>query len=138
MENKVIVKNVDIYRLIGLGPSGHSVVMDSNYRNGTNSAVWPMELMLHSLGGCTGIDVLSIMNKMQVNYSGFEIEITYKKAEEHPKVYTDINLKYRMHASEKDMAKIEKAVRLSQDKYCSVSAMLKKAGVNMTYEIELY
>lgn len=75
---------------------------------------------------------------MQVNYSGFEIEITYKKAEEHPKVYTDINLKYRMHASEKDMAKIEKAVRLSQDKYCSVSAMLKKAGVNMTYEIELY
>lgn len=137
MENKILVKNVDNYRLIGIGPSGHSVIMDSSYQNGTNSAASPMELILHALAGCTGIDVLSIMNKMKVKYSTFEIEITYKNSVEHPKVYTDINLIYRMKADEGYRANITKAIELSENKYCSVSAMLKRAGVNLSYDIEL-
>ncbi len=137
MENRILVKNVDNYRLIGIGPSGHSIIMDSSYQNGTNSAIPPMELILHALAGCTGIDVISIMNKMKVEYSAFEIEIVYKKAIEHPKVYTDIHLIYRMKADERYKPNITKAIELSENKYCSVSAMLKKAGVNLSYDIEL-
>ncbi|HEU23854.1 MAG: osmotically inducible protein C [Mesoaciditoga sp.] len=114
--------------------SNHEVVMDA-YTDvgGEDSAARPMEVLLAALAGCTAMDVISILEKMKTTPRDFKIEISYTKAKEHPKVYTDIHLKYIFYGNvPKENA--EKAVNLSQTKYCSVSAMLRKAA-NITYEL---
>jgi putative redox protein len=80
--------------------------------------------------------VISILRKMKVKLDGFEIDVQAEQAEQHPKVYTKIHLTYRFYGKDIDNDKIEKAINLSQDKYCSVSAMLgKTAEIHHTVEI---
>lgn len=113
----------------GLSGSGHRLLMDSSPETGgANQGMRPMETVLVGLGGCTGMDVVSILNKMRVNFSGFEMEILGKRAAEHPKVYERITVRYRFLADITDADKIIRAVTLSQEKYCSVSAMLVKTA----------
>ncbi len=115
-------------------PSGHEVMLDSSVNSGgEDTAARPMELLLVSLVGCTAMDVISILKKMKASPENFRVEVEYERAPEHPKIYTKIHLKY-IFKNAPSKAKAEKAVELSQNKYCSVSAMLKKAS-NLTYEL---
>jgi putative redox protein len=119
---------------VGKASSGHWVPMDGPEDfQGSDSATRPKELILIGLGGCTGADVASIMHKMRENMQRFEIDIDAERAAEHPKVFTKIHLIYKFWGNDLKKANIEKAINLSQDRYCSVSAMLKKA-VDITFE----
>jgi putative redox protein len=95
---------------------------------GKNLGPRPKPMLLVALGGCTGMDVVSILNKMRVKYDDFRMEISGEQTEEHPKYYHTINLKYIFKGKDLPMEKLEKAVNLSQDRYCGVSAMLGKAA----------
>ncbi|OIP12021.1 MAG: osmotically inducible protein OsmC [Caldisericum sp. CG2_30_36_11] len=114
--------------VIAKANSNHWIVMDSQEESGGhNAGPRPMELILMGLAGCTGMDVISILNKMKVKYNDFRIEITAEKATEHPKVYTKIHLKYRIWGDVPE-DKLSTAIELSRTKYCSVGAMLSKAA----------
>ncbi|MFN4082300.1 MAG: OsmC family protein [Bacteroidia bacterium] len=86
----------------------------------------PKPLLLASLAGCTGIDVVSLLAKMRVQYSDFSLDVSADLTEEHPKVYSVIYLTYNIKVNDSDKDKVEKAVKLSEEKYCGVSAMLIK------------
>ncbi|GAB4369876.1 MAG: OsmC family protein [Calditrichia bacterium] len=138
--NQIIVRQTEGITFIGRGKSNHWVVMDGSKNfGGSEAASSPMELFLISLGGCTGADVASLLNKMRVDTHKFEITIEAQRAAEHPKVYTQIDLTYRFWGKNLEAAKekIEKAINLSQDKYCSVSAMIKAAGIPVNYSYDL-
>jgi putative redox protein len=94
----------------------------------------PKTLLLTALGGCTAMDVVSILKKMQVDLAGFEVQASGELTEDHPKVLKSIHLKYVFKGSNLPLDKLQRAVALSQDKYCGVSAMLAKA-CPITHEI---
>ncbi|MCK4894424.1 MAG: OsmC family protein [Calditrichia bacterium] len=138
--SQVVIKNVDGITFIGHGKSKHWVAMDGSQAfGGSEAATSPMELFLISLGGCTGMDVASLLKKMRVKVDKFEIYINTERAAEHPKVYTKIDLIYKFWGSdlEADKAKIEKAINSSQDKYCSISAMIHAANIPLNHSYEL-
>lgn len=125
---KVSLKHIQGLSMAGIGESNHWVVLDSLKKfGGFEAASRPMELFLMSFGGCTGMDVLSILRKMRVGLDDFEIRIDASQAEEHPRVFTEIHLEYRFFGEDIEPSQVEKAIQLSQEKYCSVSAMLRKA-----------
>ncbi|MFP4302316.1 MAG: OsmC family protein [Spirochaetaceae bacterium] len=103
---------------------------------GKNQGPTPKPLMLASLAGCTGMDVVAILGKMQMPYDRFELDISGETTEEHPKVYREIHIDYKFWGSELDEPKIQKAVKLSQEKYCGVSATLSEVG-EVRYTIHL-
>jgi len=118
--------------------SGRQVLMDAKKESGgLGTGPSPMELVLVALTGCTGMDVVSILSKMKVldEVESFRMEVSYERAQDHPKVYTKIHLKYIFKfRGQPFKEQVEKAVQLSQEKYCSVAGMLKKAA-ELTYEI---
>lgn len=117
--------------------SGHSVTMDANPENGgENKGARPKPLLLASLAGCTGMDVASLLKKMRIEVADFDIEVAGELTDEHPKYYEKIHVTYLFKGKNLDLEKIKKAVDLSQEKYCGVSAMLRKA-TQLTYEIKL-
>ena len=93
---------------------------------GKDSAHGPKRLMLRSWAGCTGIDVVSILDKMKVDFSDFSIEVEARLTDEHPKIYDKVTVTYHIKLAEADQAKMQKAVNLSVEKYCGVMAMFKK------------
>lgn len=103
---------------------------------GDGSAPGPMEVVLVALGGCTAMDVISILEKKQQKVTGFEIKVHGDRAEAHPKVYTDITLEYIVTGTNLDLEAVKRAVELSETKYCSVNAMLKKTA-NVTTKVTL-
>ena len=119
--------------------SGHDIIIDSGEKVGGKDAGFrPKELILYSLMGCTGMDIISLLRKMRVidQLENFYLEVDYETANEHPKIYTKIHLKYVFKFNgEPPKDKVEKAVSLSQEKYCAVSAMLQKAIPSFTHEI---
>ncbi|ABV33530.1 MULTISPECIES: OsmC family protein [Pseudothermotoga] len=123
---------------ISFTDSGRQVLMDAKREaGGLHAAASPMELVLSALTGCTGMDVVSILEKMKVldDIEKFSMEVSSERSQDHPKVYTKIHLKYIFKfKGEAPVDKVEKAVNLSQEKYCSVAGMLKKAA-EITYEI---
>jgi putative redox protein len=113
---------------LGKGDTSHWVAMDGPPElKGENAGSRPKELILMALGGCTGSDVASILNKRRVPFRKFEIDLAAEKSTEHPIVFTRIDITYRFEGDNLPIEEIERAIRLSQDKYCSVSAMLRKA-----------
>jgi putative redox protein len=94
----------------------------------------PKPLLLVSLGGCTGMDVVSILNKMRVKFDALDIQVSGELTEEHPKYYHKLHIKYLFRGKDLPMDKLEKAVNLSQERYCGVSEMLRKAA---TIETEI-
>jgi putative redox protein len=115
--------------------SGHTLSMDAMPEvGGENSGPRPKELMLASLAGCTGMDVVSILKKMKVELDGFDIEVKANLTDEHPKHYTSMHVIYKFKGNGLDVDKLKKAVELSQDKYCGVSAAYRKA-MALSYEI---
>jgi len=104
--------------------NGHYVKMDAGELDGgEDSGASPKRLMLASLAGCTGIDIVSILNKMKVAFSNLNIDINAALTDEHPKIYKDVRMIYTIRVAEADRDKMRKAVHLSQEKYCGVYAM---------------
>jgi len=115
----------------GTGDSGHSLGMDGSGQAGMS----PMELVLVALCGCTAYDVVAILEKKREPVAGVEVSAEAEKAAEPPRVYTRIKLLYRISGNVSRKA-AEDAVRLSEEKYCSVAAMLKTTA-RLSYEIRL-
>ncbi len=135
MQAKVI--NIKGITFIGKAQSNHWITMDGPEEfQGSNAATRPKELILIGLAGCSGSDVASILSKMRENVTRFEIDLEAESATEHPKVFTKIHLKYRFWGENLKKENIEKAINLSQDKYCTVSAMLKPK-VEITHSLEI-
>mgnify|MGYP001185103710 CR=1 FL=1 len=117
--------------------TGHQIVLDASSDSGGRSlGPSPKELLLVSLSGCTGMDVVSILRKMKVEGYTFRMEVIPHSTEQHPKIYDKILLKYIFHfEGEPPKDKVEKAIQLSQERYCGVSAMLKESS-ELHFEIE--
>ncbi|MES0491534.1 MAG: OsmC family protein [Leptospirales bacterium] len=132
MKAKVIwKKNMEFS---GAADSNHFVAMDANEEvGGHDKGARPKELLLIGLGGCTGMDVISILKKMRVIPAEFEVEIHAETTEEHPMRFKTIHVKYHVKG-EVDLDKVVRAVELSQTKYCAVSAILRESA-ELTYEI---
>lgn len=113
----------------GTADSGHDVIMDAHDKvGGENTGSRPTELVLMGLGGCTAMDVVSILSKMKQAVTDFEIKIHADKTDTHPKIFKDIVLEYVLTGHDLDRSAVEKAVMLSKEKYCSVQAMLREAA----------
>jgi putative redox protein len=121
----------------GTASSGHTLIMDAdNESGGHNAGFRPMELLLVSFGGCTGMDVISILRKKKQNVSGLEINVKGEKSDTDPKIYKEIHLEYVVKGRDVEKRAVERAIDLSLDKYCSVGATLAKAGtITFSYRI---
>jgi len=109
------------------GASNHWVMMDGKEKvGGSGAASSPMELVLFALGGCAAIDIEVMMKKMKLPVENFEIDISSERAEKHPKIYTKIDMVFHFYGKNLPQKKLERAVSLSRNTYCSVSAMLEK------------
>lgn len=104
---------------------GHHLTIDSSITGGGNDkGPRPKALILSSLGACTGMDIVSLLQKMRVDFSDFALNVKADLRDEHPRIYTHIYLEYKIKVKKEDEEKMHKAVELSKDKYCGVSAML--------------
>ncbi|HDR04968.1 MAG TPA: OsmC family peroxiredoxin [Candidatus Marinimicrobia bacterium] len=120
----------DDLTFIAKGNSGHWLVMDSAKQlQGNDGASRPMELILQGLAGCTGMDVLSILHKKRIVLTNLEIEIEAERALEHPKVFTKIDILYKFWGNNLTESAVQRAIELSETKYCSVSAMLRSTAI---------
>jgi len=121
---------IEKQRFEGIAGSGHQIVVDGTKAAGNS----PMELVLIGLCGCTGYDIISILQKKREAFTSLEVSAQAERAAAPPSVYTEIKLLYRVGGRVSRKA-VEDAVRLSKEKYCSVSAMLDKTA-KITAEIE--
>ena len=122
---KARVKLVDGMMFVGESGSGHAVVMDGAPEyGGRNLGIRPMEMLLIGLGGCTAFDVVQILRKGREQVTDCEVEVTAERAETDPKIFTKIHVDYRVRGKDLAPAKVERAIQLSKEKYCSASIML--------------
>ncbi|OSQ41628.1 OsmC family protein [Thalassospira sp. MCCC 1A01428] len=128
------VKWLDKLTFTGTSGSGHGVVMDGDRENGFGPS--PMEMLLLGVAGCSSIDVVHILQKSRENVLDVETDIKAERAETDPKVFTKIHLHFKVRGENLNEAKIERAVHLSAEKYCSASIMLAKAA-ELTHSWEL-
>jgi len=137
MKTKARIKWVQDVMFVGESGSGHSVVMDgSPDEGGRNLGVRPMEMLLLGLGGCSAIDVVLILRKGREQVTDCVGEIEAERATTDPKVFTKITMHYMVTGRSLDPKKVERALHLSADKYCSASVMLgKTAQIGHTYEV---
>jgi putative redox protein len=120
-------------KFVATSPSGHAVTMDADSKS--NKAPTPMELLLMALGACTAVDVVIILEKKRQKVEALSVICSGERAPEPPKVWTKFELLYRLRGTLEDTA-VRRAIELSEEKYCSVSAMLKKtATLTWRYEI---
>ena len=113
----------------GTTHSGFEMVLDSSVEHGgNNEGPRPMELILLALGGCTSMDVISILSKKRQNVKKFEIFMHADRAVEHPRVFTDITIEYVVTGTGIDPEAVQRAIELSENKYCPGMAMLRKAA----------
>ncbi|MFC2105003.1 OsmC family protein, partial [Bacteroidota bacterium] len=117
--------------------NGHKITIDATESvGGENRGPRPKPLMLLALAGCTGMDVVSILKKMRVELDDLSIEVVANHIEEHPKHYDEMKVIYKFWGKDLPKEKLEKAVNLSDERYCGVSAVYKKA-IKMSHEIEI-
>ncbi len=122
----------DHERFTAAASSNHAIVVDAGAEKSANS---PMELVLIGLCSCTAVDVLNILTKKRETFTGVQVRAEAKRADDPPKVFAEIRLVYRITGKVSRKA-VEDAVRLSETKYCSVAAMLKKTA-RITYSTEI-
>lgn len=117
--------------------NGHKIVVDAKEEfGGQDKGPRPKALMMLALAGCTGMDVVSILEKMRVSFDDFNVRIESELNDEHPKFYKKMHIIYEFKGKNLDLEKLKKAVEMSQEKYCGVSANYKKA-MDVTYEIKV-
>jgi putative redox protein len=116
-------------RFDGEDSSGHMLSMDADEASGGGNAGFkPMDLLLVGFGGCSGMDVISILRKKRQNITGFEISVTGEKNDGFPKTYKSVHIEYIVSGKGLDKEAVERAIALSLDKYCSVGATLARTG----------
>lgn len=122
----------------GTTESGHSVLMDAAPEvGGENKGPRPMEMVLLGLGGCTSIDIIMMLNKSQPDLvKDCQVEISAERADTVPKVFTKIHVHFKVFGTGLNVKKVERAVNLSAEKYCSVSKMLETT-VEMSHDFEI-
>lgn len=134
---KARVKWLDNMSFVGESGSGHSVVMDGPPElGGRNQGVRPMEMLLLGLGGCSSFDVVLILQKSKQQVIDCEVEIEAERADKEPKVFTRIHLHFIVSGRNLAVDKVERAIKLSAEKYCSASIMLAKTA-EVTHDFEL-
>lgn len=121
----------------GKATSGHTLTMDADEASGGhNTGFRPMELLLVGFGGCSGMDVISILRKKRQLVTGLEINVHGEKTDSYPKIYKEIHIEYVVKGRSIDKEAVERAISLSLEKYCSVGATLAKAGtITHSYKI---
>jgi putative redox protein len=133
---KIHLKQVEGNTFVAKGESNHWIAIDTSLKNGgADGASGPMEIVLMALAGCTAMDVVSILQKKRAEMTRLEINVDGERTEDFPRVFKKIHITYLIHGrvSKEDA---EHAVRLSQEKYCSVAGMLRKSA-ELTYDIQL-
>jgi len=131
---KAAVKWVDNAMFLGESGSGHSVVMDGpEDHGGRNMGVRPMEMLLLGLGGCTSFDVMSILSKQRQQVVDCIAEIEAERADAVPSVFTKIHVNFKVTGKNLKESLVERAVKLSAEKYCSASIMLEQGGVEISH-----
>ncbi|WP_353571183.1 OsmC family protein [Candidatus Albibeggiatoa sp. nov. BB20] len=134
---KTRIKWIEDVCLLAESDSGHGVIIDGAPEiGGKNLGVRPMEMLLMGLGGCTSMDVLSILKKQRQNITDCQIEIEAERATEIPKIFTKIHLHFIIKGQNLKESAVERAISLSAEKYCSASAMLEKAA-EITHDFEI-
>ena len=133
----ISVNWVDGMLMVGKSHSGHSITMDGPPEiGGDNLGVRPMEMLLLGVAGCTMIDVVTTLKKMRQELTHCETKVNAERADDHPKVFTDIHIQFLVKGNGLDSKKVEKAITLSAEKYCSASIMLgKTASISHDFEI---
>jgi len=117
--------------------NGHKVIVDAKTEvGGQDLGPRPKPFMLAALGGCTGMDVVSILKKMRVDFKGLNVIVEGEMTEEHPRYYKKMHVIYEVEGENLPMDKIQKAVKLSEDQYCGVSAVYRKV-IEITSEIRI-
>lgn len=137
-EKNAVVKHVAGVTFAARTNSNHWIMMDGPKEfGGSDAATRPKELLLVALGGCTGSDVASMMEKRRVKLDNFEIHVTAQETEEHPKVFSSMHVEYIFRGAEILIKDVERAIELSLTKYCGVTAMFSKAmTITHSYRIE--
>ncbi len=134
---EVNVKHLKGMHFVGQGVNPVDIHMDAKKEaGGEGLGASPMELLLMAIAGCTGIDVVCILEKMRVALDRFEIKVDGNRAEDHPKVFTGITVQYRFWGDNLPEDKLRRAIELSQEKYCSVSHTVNKTA-KINYNIEI-
>lgn len=135
---KSVIRWVEGAMFVGETGSGHAVVIDGPPDGGgRNMGVRPMEMLLLGMGSCTAYDVVSILGKSRQALDDCQVTVEAERAEQPPKVFTRIHIHYRLSGRVLDREAVERAIRLSTEKYCSATIMLGKvAEVSHDYEIE--
>lgn len=131
------VKWVNNIQFVGESGTGHAIVMDGDREvGGNNTGMRPMELLLVGLGGCSGMDVASILQKKKQRVTDLEININGQKADSYPKKFTEIEIQFIVSGKDISEEAVKRAVELSMEKYCSVKATLTgTAKINYSYKI---
>ena len=133
----ISVNWIDGMLMVGKSHSGHSITMDGPPEiGGNNLGVRPMEMLLLGVAGCTMIDVVTTLKKMRQDLTKCETKLSAERADEHPKVFTDIHIQFIVKGQDLDPKKVEKAITLSAEKYCSASIMLGKTA-SITHDFEI-
>ena len=133
----ISVNWVDGMLMVGKSQSGHSITMDGPPEiGGENLGVRPMEMLLLGVAGCTMIDVVTTLKKMRQELTHCETKVNAERADDHPKVFTDIHIQFIIKGKSLDTKKVEKAITLSAEKYCSASIMLGKTA-SITHDFEI-
>ena len=133
----ISVNWIDGMLMVGKSDSGHAITMDGPPGiGGANLGVRPMEMMLLGMAGCTMIDVVSTLEKMRENLVQCETKVSAERSDEHPKVFTNIHIHFIVKGEALNSKKVEKAITLSAEKYCSASIMLSKTA-SITHDFEI-
>jgi len=133
----ISVNWVDGLLMVGKSDSGHTITMDGPPESGgENLGVRPMEMLLLGVAGCTMIDVVTTLKKMRQDLSHLETKINAERATDHPKVFTDIHIQFIVKGKDLDSKKVDKAITLSAEKYCSASIMLGETAT-ITHDFEV-
>lgn len=118
--------------------NGHHLIMDlSTEAGGEDAGPRPKPLMLVAMAGCTGLDIVSLMNKMRQEVEYFNLIVEGDTEDEHPNAFVKMHIIYEFRGKDLNTEKIEKAISLSMDRYCGVSAVYRKAQVEITHEIRI-
>lgn len=125
-------------RFIGTDSRNHITIFDTTEKvGGDDSAPTPMEVLLQALGACTLMDIVSILRKKRKTVDGITLKIEGKRAENHPKVFTDVHLSFELKSQDAELKDLERSIELSESTYCSISAMFKRSGCNLTWEAKI-
>lgn len=131
------IRLVEDMQFVGTADSGHAVVMDAPPSvGGKNTGSRPSELLLTSFGGCSGMDVISILRKKKQHVSNLEMNVSGETAETHPRFFTDIHIEYVVTGRDISVEAVKRAIELSLDKYCMVGTTIGKAAkITHSYKI---